>query len=123
MKPLSFRRLVLTAGLGLAVHWTWVAVAAADSHQEISELRAAIARHDTAYHQRAEPEITDYDYDRLKQRLAALERQTPDAGASQGKNEIGDDRSGLFKTQRHRERMLSLDNTYAESDLRAFHAR
>ena len=37
--------------------------------------------------------------------------------------EVGDDRSGLFKIYRHRERMLSLEKAYTETELRAFVAR
>ena len=37
--------------------------------------------------------------------------------------EVGDDRSGLFQTYRHRERMMSLEKAYTEAELRAFAAR
>lgn len=97
---------------------------AADPRKAVAELRTEIARHDALYHRNASPEISDYDYDQLKRRLAALERQFPDAArAVPPLTEIGDDRSGLFKTVRHRERMLSLEKAYTEAELRAFHAR
>jgi len=91
---------------------------------EISALRTELARHDRRYHQEAEPEIGDFDYDQLRQRLRSLEQAFPTVAAeTSGLAEIGDDRTGRFKTYRHCERMLSLDKTYSESDLRAFHAR
>ncbi|MSU47868.1 MAG: NAD-dependent DNA ligase LigA [Opitutus sp.] len=109
---------VLTSTAGLA------AENAADARREIAGLRHDLARHDAAYHQQAAPEIPDSDYDQLKQRLAALERQFPDAAkAVPPLPEIGDDRTGLLQTHRHRERMLSLEKTYAETELRALHAR
>ncbi len=91
---------------------------------QLAALRAEVAHHDTLYHQKAAPEISDYDYDQLKLRLRALEAAQPEiAKATPAVPEVGDDRSGLFQTYRHRERMMSLDKTYSEADLRAFHAR
>jgi DNA ligase (NAD+) len=90
----------------------------------IAQLREEIAGHDRAYHQDAAPEIADADYDELKRRLGELERQFPvDAQAVPPLPEIGDDRTGIFPTHRHRERMMSLGKVYAETELRAFHAK
>ena len=92
--------------------------------QQIAELRRELARHDALYHRQAAPEISDFEYDQLKRRLAALERAHPEAAkAAAPLAEIGDDRSGLFQAYRHRERMLSLEKAYTEAELRAFHAR
>ncbi len=97
---------------------------AVEARQKIEALRGEIAHHDALYHQKAAPEISDYDYDQLKIRLRELEKTFPAvAAAVPPVPEVGDDRSGLFQTYRHRERMMSLDKTYAEADLRAFHAR
>lgn len=96
----------------------------ASAQRQITELRRELARHDELYHRQAAPEISDAGYDRLKQRLAAVEREHPAAAArAPALPQIGDDRSGWFQTQRHRERMLSLEKAYHESDLRAFHRR
>ncbi|MBI5768036.1 MAG: NAD-dependent DNA ligase LigA [Verrucomicrobia bacterium] len=96
----------------------------AAARQRLAALRADVAHHDALYHQKAAPEISDYDYDRLKQRLRELEAAFPElARETPAVAEVGDDRSGLFQTHRHRERMLSLDKTYSEADLRAFQAR
>jgi DNA ligase (NAD+) len=90
----------------------------------IADLRAEIARHDRLYFGQAAPEISDGDYDRLKRELTALESEPmPPMGAEPAFAEIGDDRSGLFPTYRHREPMLSLDKAYSEAELRAFHIR
>ncbi|MEO6246040.1 MAG: NAD-dependent DNA ligase LigA [Opitutaceae bacterium] len=94
------------------------------ARQQLAALRAEVAHHDALYHQKAAPEISDYAYDQLKLRLRALEAAQPEiAKATPAVPEVGDDRSGLFQTYRHRERMMSLDKTYSEADLRAFHAR
>jgi DNA ligase (NAD+) len=96
----------------------------ANPSDQISALRREIARHDELYHRRAAPEISDADYDRLKQRLSALESMSPDAArAAPPLAEVGDDRSGLFPTYRHGVPMVSLEKAYATSELRAFHAR
>ena len=98
--------------------------AATDPREQISELRREIARHDELYHRKAAPEIGDAEYDRLKQRLAALERESPEAARSAPPlAEVGDDRSGLFQTYRHRVPMTSLDKAYGTAEVRAFHAR
>jgi DNA ligase (NAD+) len=100
------------------------ALAPAEARQKIEALRGEIAHHDALYHQKAAPEISDYDYDQLKLRLRELERAFPEVAATVPPvPEVGDDRSGLFQAYRHRERMMSLDKTYAEADLRAFHTR
>jgi DNA ligase (NAD+) len=101
-------------------------VAAAEAPARIAALRAEIARHDELYFKRSAPEISDAAYDRLKRELAALEQAFPEAArtmSSAGRGVLGDDRSGLFPTYRHRERMRSLAKTYTEAELRDFHAR
>ena len=91
----------------------------------LETLRREIARHDELYFKQATPEITDAAYDQLKRELAALEKAFPTSaeGASTPGDSLGDDRTGLFPVYRHRERMLSLDKSYSEGDLRAFRAR
>ena len=92
-----------------------------EARRRIAALRAEIAHHDTLYFQQAEPEISDFAYDQLKRELGELEKAFPTAGGDAAASApVGDDRSGLFPTWRHRERMLSLEKTYAEAELRAF---
>lgn len=99
----------------------------AEAQTRIVELRAEVARHDELYHRRAKPEITDYDYDRLKQELAALEKRFPEVvqaiGADSPTARVGDDRAEGFVRVKHRQAMTTLDNTYDEAELREFHAR
>ncbi len=95
-----------------------------DPEQRISELRAQIAHHDELYYRQAEPEITDRDYDALKQELADLEAQYPlFAAADSPTQKVGDDRVEGFQSYVHRERMMSLDNTYSDDEMREFIAR
>lgn len=95
-----------------------------DAQARMAFLRAAVSHHDELYHRRAQPEISDFEYDRLKRELVDLERQFPVfAAPSSPTDQVGDDRTEGFATYRHRERMMSLDNTYSEAELREFHER
>ncbi len=87
-------------------------------------LRAEIRRHDDLYFRRAEPEISDREYDRLKRELADLESRHPDfVPEDTPTRQVGDDRQEAFATYRHRQPMQSLDNTYSEEELREFFHR
>lgn len=98
-----------------------------DSHSieaRIARLRDDVARHRRLYYQDNAPEISDQDYDRLERELAELETEYPLlALASSPTREVGDDRIEGFATYRHRQPMLSLDNTYSEAEVREFHQR
>jgi DNA ligase (NAD+) len=87
----------------------------------LAELRAEIERHDDLYFKKGRAEITDAEYDRLKRELLALEQAQP--GFTERPAGIGDDRSGHFPTFAHRERMLSLDKAYTETEWRDFNAK
>ncbi len=99
----------------------------AEAQQRIADLRAQIAHHDELYYRRATPEIADFDYDRLKEELAGLERLYPEAARAVGVEtptaRVGDDRTEGFVRAKHRQAMTTLDNTYDETELREFHAR
>lgn len=99
----------------------------AEAQQRISELRTIVVHHDELYHRKASPEISDFDYDKLKQELASLEKLYPEAAAALGletpSQKVGDDRTEGFARVKHRQAMTTLDNTYDEAELREFHAR
>ncbi|HWL15095.1 MAG TPA: NAD-dependent DNA ligase LigA, partial [Opitutus sp.] len=96
----------------------------AAARKRIAELRSQIARHDELYYRQARPEIADFDYDILKRELADLEREWPELTTGVSPTaQVGDDRTEGFQVYRHRERMMSLDNTYSEDELREFYAR
>ena len=52
----------------------------AEAQTRIAELRAQVAHHDELYYRRAKPEITDFDYDRLKAELDENFSGTRNAG-------------------------------------------
>src|SRR5688572_18926670 len=99
----------------------------AEAQERIAQLRAEVARHDELYYRRAKPEITDFEYDKLKQELAGIEKLFPEAVSALGSDtptqRVGDDRTEGFARVKHRQAMTTLDNTYDEAELREFHAR
>ena len=95
-----------------------------EARKRIADLRAQIEHHDELYYRQAKPEITDFDYDFRKQELADLEATWPKFVAADSPTQrVGDDRAPGFREVAHRQKMLSLDNTYNETELRAFHTR
>lgn len=95
----------------------------ADPTERIRYLRSEIARHDELYYRKAQPEISDTDYDALKADLTALTEQFPEEAAKLGPTPVstfGDDRTPGFTAARHQAPMLSLDKVYRESDLKEF---
>ena len=85
---------------------------------QILRLRAEIQRYEDLYRKKHAPEISDFEFDKLLDQLADLEREFPMfAGPDLG---IGDDKSEGFQQADHKAPMLSLDNTYDEADFRAF---
>lgn len=90
----------------------------------IEQLRQEIRRHDRLYYVDAKPEISDRDYDRLYAELKELEAAhpvliTPDSPTQR----VGGEPIDGFATVRHREPMLSIDNTYSPDELREFDRR
>jgi NAD-dependent DNA ligase len=90
------------------------AMSPAEAAQHIAELRTEVARHDELYPRRSTPEIVDFDYDRLKAELAALEKQFPSAAAALGAGpptaRVGDDRTEGFMRVKHQQAMTARDN-------------
>ncbi len=92
--------------------------------EEIFSLREALARHDHQYYVLAAPVVADQEYDALMKRLAALEAQYPElVTADSPTQRVGAKMPSGTRTLRHDVRLLSLDNTYAAEDLRAWLGR
>ena len=66
---------------------------AVKAQKRIEELRAQVAHHDELYYRKAKPEVSDFEYDLLKQELAELEKRFPQMASQDSPTQkIGDDR-------------------------------
>ncbi len=92
--------------------------------QEIKSLREQIDEHDHHYYSEAKPVISDQEYDRLFQRLKDLEAAHPELVTPDSPTQrVGEKPLGRFAQVVHAVPMLSIDNTYNESELREYDAR
>jgi DNA ligase (NAD+) len=95
-----------------------------EAAKRISQLRRAITEHDRRYHDEAAPTISDRNYDRLYQELGELEKRFPNLVTSDSPTQrVGGKPLQAFAQIQHRLPMLSLDNTYSESEVANFYAR
>jgi DNA ligase (NAD+) len=92
--------------------------------QQIQALRDEIRRHERLYFVLDAPEISDAEYDKLMNRLKALEAEHPELITPDSPTQRvgGKPREGFVKTA-HSRPMLSLDNAYNEAELRAWEQR
>ena len=92
--------------------------------QRIAALRDQIRKHDHAYYVLGKPTITDRQYDKLLAELRKLEEAdpglvTPDSPTQR----VSETPIEGFEHVTHAVPMLSIDNTYDETQLREFDAR
>ncbi|MEN0038436.1 MAG: NAD-dependent DNA ligase LigA [Cellvibrio sp.] len=91
---------------------------------EIEQLRQEIHQHNYRYYALDDPQVTDAEYDRLMQRLRALEEQYPDSITPDSPTQrVGAEPISSFQTVVHEMPMLSLDNAFSDEDLLAFNQR
>jgi DNA ligase (NAD+) len=88
------------------------------------ELRKEIVHHNELYHVLDAPEIPDSEYDLLVAELRQIEADYPSVVVPDSPTQtVGAAPSGLFSEVRHRVPMMSLDNAFAEAELRAWAER
>ena len=98
--------------------------ASAAKIKELESLKQQIRHHNYRYHVLDAPEVPDAEYDRLMRQLQALEKEFPELVTSDSPTQrVGDAPVSAFGTVRHQVPMLSLDNAFAEDELREFHRR
>jgi DNA ligase (NAD+) len=96
----------------------------AEAKAELQRLAHEITRHDELYYAQDAPEITDADYDALRQRNAAVEAAFPDLVRDDSPSQrVGAPAVEAFGKVRHAVPMLSLGNAFADEDVAEFIAR
>ncbi|KMQ51498.1 NAD-dependent DNA ligase [Chitinispirillum alkaliphilum] len=90
-----------------------------DVKKRIDELRGLIRKYDAAYYGRNESLISDREYDQLYEELVKLEKQYPQYDSPfSPTHRVGSDLTKEFPKVDHSTPMMSIDNTYSESELR-----
>src|SRR5258708_14059937 len=80
-----------------------------------------IAHHDKLYHEQDSPEISDAEYDKLRQRLKAIEAKFPRLVDLLSPTQmVAPTPTTAFAKVRHARPMLSLDNAFTDEELQGF---
>ena len=95
-----------------------------EAKQRIENLSNEINSHNYKYYVLAEPSISDFQFDQLLKELEYLESQFPEFKLSDSPTQkVGGEIIQGFVTEKHKRSMLSLGNTYNETELREFDER
>ncbi len=89
----------------------------------VDQLRTEINRHNDLYYQKAEPEISDFEFDQLLERLKTLEAENPDLITPYSPTQRIGGKAESLKPFAHSVPLMSLDNSYDLDDLKAFTER
>ena len=104
-----------------------IAVADLTERQARSEhkrLADEIGHHDKLYHEKDAPEISDAEYDKLRQRLKAIEAKFPQlVDMFSPTQRVAPTPTTAFAKVRHGKPMLSLDNAFSDEELQGFFDR
>jgi DNA ligase (NAD+) len=96
----------------------------AEAAAELERLAREIARHNRLYHGKDAPEISDSEFDALVRRNAAIEARFPDlVRADSPSRQVGAAVEGPLAKVAHALPMLSLDNAFADEEVRDFVGR
>ncbi len=90
---------------------------------EIVNLRSEIERHNDLYYQKAEPEISDFEFDQLLKKLTELEALHPGLITPDSPTQRVGGKAASLKPFIHTVPLMSLDNSYDLNELKAFTER
>lgn len=92
--------------------------------KEAEKLRKEIEKHNKYYYEENNPQISDFEYDILINRLIEIENKYPELKTPDSPTQrVGGDPVKEFETVKHDIPMKSLGNTYNEEDLYEFDKR
>ena len=92
--------------------------------ERIARLRDVIEYHNRRYYQQDDPEISDFEYDRLLRELQELEKIYPDENiASSPTQRVGAEPLSKFASFEHASPMLSLANAFSSEEIIDFDNR
>lgn len=92
--------------------------------ERIAELRDALREYNYNYYVKAQPSVSDYEFDMLLKELQQLEALHPESfDPTSPTRRVGSDINKSFEQESHRYLMLSLGNTYNREELKAFEDR
>src|SRR5207248_3741658 len=94
-----------------------------DLKHEVEHLRSEIERHNELYYQKEQPEISDYEFDLLLERLKTLEGANPELITPDSPTQRVGGKATSIKPFKHSVPLMSLDNSYSLDDLKAFTER
>ena len=95
-----------------------------DVQKEILSLRRELERHNRLYYVEDAPEISDYDYDMLMQRLKALEAEHPELITPDSPTQkVGGEALSKFEPVQHQVPLESLTDVFSYEELFAFGER
>ncbi len=92
-------------------------------NEEIQQLRTEIERHSDLYYQQDTPEISDFEFDQLLEKLRALEAEHPDLVTPDSPTQRVGGKATSLKPFTHTVALMSLDNSYDLAELKAFTER
>ena len=94
------------------------------TEQQINELRLALHQHNYNYYTLDKPEISDYEFDQLLNKLQQLEAAHPEfMDENSPTQRVGGSITKNFPTVVHENRMYSLANSYSKEDLEDWEKR
>ena len=88
------------------------------------ELRKIIEYHNKKYYENDEPEIEDFEYDRLLHELISIEEEFPELSSPDSPTKhVGGKADSQFAPVEHKVRMESLQDAFSKEDVRDFDSR
>ncbi len=92
-----------------------------DLEEELKKLREEIEYHNKLYYEKDEPEISDYEYDKLTQRLRKIEREHPELITKNSPTQkVGGKTKNIFTQVVHEVQMQSLQDVFSLEDVEDF---